>query len=85
VEKALAGFVVAVHVSSRQRFCVQTPEDESHRFVVSTQNISQAIFTEIETQPPLRKIRSVPLQENNLIKPKFRQYGATEAASVIDQ
>jgi len=29
VEKALAGFVVALHVSSRQRFCIQTPEDES--------------------------------------------------------
>jgi hypothetical protein len=73
----------SLHVSSRQRFCVDTKRGE--RFVVSFQNISQAIFTRSKNVRVSKKIVLAALQEDDLSTSKPKENGATEAASVIEQ
>jgi len=86
VEKALAGFGGA-GFASREFATTFLRRDtrRGERFVVSFQNISQAIFTKSRNIRLSKKIESATLQENNFSISKTKENGATEAASVIEQ
>jgi hypothetical protein len=83
---ALAGFGGADFASREfATTFLRTDTRRAQRFVVSFQNISQAIFTKSRNARLSKRIKSATLQENTRIKSKLRQYGATEAASVVEQ